>query len=257
MAVFKNAVGIPDQDAINFINAAGITTPTQIGAINRLVLDLKGFLNPNYPTVDIWNKMKAIYPMVGQPGVSSSFEINLKDPNTFRGTFVGSWTYASTGVTGNGGYFSSNFPLNTFSDKNNIAFGLYSRTDLNGQGVGMYVKSQVEFYGKYTSFGRQYSYLFEGNNNGNERSSYLGLNSHSRISSSQKYMQTKTIIDSYTSNTDSTALDSSIVLFSKTGQGSDYNEYALYYISEGLNITELLNLNTAVQRFQTTLGRQI
>jgi hypothetical protein len=45
--------------------------------------------------------MKAIYPMVGQAGVSSSFQLNLKDPTTFKGIFSGSWTYASTGVTGN------------------------------------------------------------------------------------------------------------------------------------------------------------
>ena len=100
MAVFKNAVGIPDQDAINFINAAGFSSPTEMGAINKLVLDLKGFFNPNYPTSDIWNKMKAIYPMVG--GTAFSQKYNLKNPNTFTGTFVGGWIHSSTGDLPNG-----------------------------------------------------------------------------------------------------------------------------------------------------------
>ena len=82
MAVFKNAVFYPE--TANFIQSAGITDETQMKAIGRLVGDLKFF--------NIWDKMKAVYPFVGQAGVSSSFQFNLKDPTTFKGTFNGTWT---------------------------------------------------------------------------------------------------------------------------------------------------------------------
>ena len=45
-----------DANAQAFISAAGITNPTQQNAINQLVIDLK--------TYGLWNKMKAVYPMV-------------------------------------------------------------------------------------------------------------------------------------------------------------------------------------------------
>jgi hypothetical protein len=71
--------------------------------------------------------MKAIYPMVGQAGVSSSFEVNLKDPNTFRGTFSGSWLYSDTGVTGNGEdtYMDTGIDISTIS-KDSIHASVYN-----------------------------------------------------------------------------------------------------------------------------------
>jgi hypothetical protein len=121
----------------------------------------------------------------------------------------------------------------------------------------MTAKNNVEFYAKYNDSGLAYSYLFDLNNDNVSRASYLGLNSHSRTSSSQKYMQTKTTVNSFASNVDVTSLDNSIVTFSKTNQGFDPNEYALYYISDGLTDTQLLSLNTIVDNFQTYLSRAV
>jgi len=81
-----------DYNAADFIRAASITSTTEITAINNLVTQLK--IN------NLWDKMQAIYPFVG--GTSASTRFNLKDPRNadaaFRLTFVGNWTYSSTGI---------------------------------------------------------------------------------------------------------------------------------------------------------------
>jgi hypothetical protein len=248
-----------DLDAQNFftrvIAAGGILSANEQLAIDVFVKQMKA--------EGLWTKMKAIYPMVGGGnGITvqrqSACSQNLKS-TSFTGTFSGGWTYSSNGVQGNGttGEFLSNFALNNFSTKNSVAFGLYSRTNLIDVGVGMYGKSQCEFYSNYNALGQAYSYLFDGLNDSILKASYLGLNSHSRISSSQKYIQINNTITSFTSNVNTTDLDSSIVKFSRTGQGFDPNQYALYYISDGLNNNELSTLYNVVETFQTTLGRQV
>jgi hypothetical protein len=83
-----------DRNAAEFFNAAQTLTVLQKEAVNTLVTDLKIY--------NLWDKMKAVYPMVGQAGISGSFSYNLKDPNTFRGTFSGGWTFTSTGAKPNG-----------------------------------------------------------------------------------------------------------------------------------------------------------
>ena len=58
-----------DPDAQAFIDAAVITDPTQISAVNTLVVDMKD--------ANIWTKMKAVYPYVG--GTASSHKWILVD----------------------------------------------------------------------------------------------------------------------------------------------------------------------------------
>lgn len=85
-----------EDESIAFFNAAGITDATQKSAVDRLVKDLK--------SADMWNRMLAIYPMVG--GTATTHKFNLKDPRdldvAYRLTFNGTWTHSSTGAKGNG-----------------------------------------------------------------------------------------------------------------------------------------------------------
>jgi hypothetical protein len=82
-----------DPDALAFLTAAGITDPTQTAAIDALVVSLK--------SDGLWTKMHTIYPFVG--GSASSHAVNLKSPGTYDGTFLGGWVHAATGVKPNGG----------------------------------------------------------------------------------------------------------------------------------------------------------
>jgi hypothetical protein len=85
-----------DANAAAFIAAAGITDPTQINAINALVISLK--------TAGVWTKSKAIYPMIG--GSASSHKFNLLNPVDtdagFRIGFSGGWTHNANGALSNG-----------------------------------------------------------------------------------------------------------------------------------------------------------
>ena len=241
-----------DSDAQAFFDrvtaAGGSLSATEKAAVNTLVVQMKAD--------GIWSGMKAIYPMVGASAAACAQ--NLKS-SSFTGTFTSGWTFASTGVKGNGisDEFVSNFMLNNFDSRLSVAFGMYNRTNFSGSGNGMTANPSLEFYIKFNSGGLQISYLFDSNNNTASRLSSLGLNSHSRTSLTQKYMQTKTTVDSFISTVNTSILDSSMVKFSRTLSGFDANEYSLFYISNGLIDTQLLSLNTNVQAFQTTLSRNV
>ena len=99
-----------DPDAQAFISAANITGSTQQGAINTLVVSLKGY--------GIWTKMKALYPFVG--GTATQHKFNLKNPldtdAAFRLVFVGGWTHSTTGALPNGTNAYADTKLNTLSN---------------------------------------------------------------------------------------------------------------------------------------------
>jgi hypothetical protein len=84
-----------DADAQAFFDrvttAGGTLTTTEQNATNQLVLDMKAD--------GTWTPMLAIYPMVGASAAACAQ--NLKSAS-FTGTFTSGWTFASTGVLGNG-----------------------------------------------------------------------------------------------------------------------------------------------------------
>ena len=126
--IIQTSFDVDTQTFINRVNAAGgtLTTIEQF-AINDLVLNMK---NSN-----IWNSMKAIYPMVGASAAACAQ--NLKS-SSFTGSFSSGWTFASTGATPNG---TSAFFNTTLNPTNNLAvasahFSKYNRNnDLVGAKV--------------------------------------------------------------------------------------------------------------------------
>ena len=84
-----------DADAVAFFGrvttAGGSLSATEKAAVNTLVVQMKAD--------GTWTPMKAIYPMVGASAAACAQ--NLKSAS-FTGTFSSGWTFASTGVTGNG-----------------------------------------------------------------------------------------------------------------------------------------------------------
>ena len=112
-----------DPNAQAFITAAGITDITQQNAINTLVVNLK--------VANIWNKFKAIYPMIG--GTSTTHKFNLINPAdsdaAFRLLFSGGWTHSSMGIKGNGTntIANTNLSLRTVlgSTSTQHTFGIY------------------------------------------------------------------------------------------------------------------------------------
>lgn len=74
-----------DSNVISFVNFVGITNTSVISSLDTFVKGLKGD--------NLWDKMIQIYPMVGDSGtnLTQSFVTNLKDINTYSGSYIGSF----------------------------------------------------------------------------------------------------------------------------------------------------------------------
>ena len=246
-----------DQDSTNFIIASGLSDSVQISAIETLVSDLK--------TYGLWTKMRAIYPFVG--GSAASHKLNLKDPRNlnaaYRLVFYGGWTHTSTGAKPNGttGYADTFLNSNVLG-QNDLSFSSYLGSDNTNEpnascSIGAYL-------------GRWGSGIYPGTNTGSVTFYFNGgSNTYGNENTTRgMYMASKTSSFSFThvrgikadkSFTTTTQVTSSFKV-SKAGDWSgDYNpqEQRFIHIGDGLTDTEAANFYTAVQKFNTTLGRQI
>jgi hypothetical protein len=245
-----------DPDAQAFITAASITDPTQQSAINQLVVDLKGY--------SIWSKMSAIYPFCG--GSASSHKFNLKDPRdldaAFRLVFSGGVTHSSTGATFNGtnGFADTKLASNGVLAQNSTHFSAYSRTN-NQSGGYIVANGNAGASGECKINARWF-----------DNNCYSGVNTFGQVptanSDSRGYFIVNRISATQHSvvirgtktdfNTNSSGLNTNTFrICSAISTAYDNKEVAFASIGDGLSNTELSNLNTAVQAFQTTLGRSI
>ena len=250
-----------DPDAQAFITAAAITDPTQQAAINTLVVDLKGY--------GVWTKMKALYPFVG--GTATTHKFNLKNPldtdAAFRLVFNGGWTHSSNGATPNGtnAYADTFLTPSTNLTLNSHSFGIYSRTnDTSG----------TQVYGCVSSIGG-FNFL---QNNLTAANFVSGVISN--IINYTANPSTSLLMLSRTSATLAKAFRAGVLLGTNTfavtnlppfkfylgarhntgnpvGDFFSNHEVAFAFLADGLNDTEAANFYTAVQAFQTTLGRQV
>jgi hypothetical protein len=272
MAVFKNGIfAIIDGQIINpttnltisipcgaFFQAAGVLNLTQRSAIYQLVSDLQSY--------SIWDKMKAIYPMVGQAGVSSSFEVNLKDPSTFRGTFFGGWTFASTGIQGNGtnAYMDTGFNSSIEVALNSHAYGIYLPNNYSSgtlfQELGAYGPGDYGtiLYGNFG--GSSYNRIHSNEWNGiYQAGNGFILATRTDANVTRNFLNGVFKIASSEASTLASPYNYYIGARGNNGSGIFFSPKLISFamMSDGLTDTEAANLYTAVQRFQTTLGRQV
>ena len=254
-----------DADANLFLEAALITDATITSAIQQLVLDLKSY--------GIWSKMKAIYPFVG--GTASTHKWNLKDARdldaAYRLVFSGGWTHSSTGALPNGttGYADSYLTLSAAGGFNNIHLSYYSRTNTAGSnnlkieiGRG---NSQAGTYGNL--YLRLDTINTFGGDMGSRAATTTNTNSacfgtiSSTSSTSLKVYKNGSLTATNTNTQTNTAASLNIYLGAQAGTSSAGNysdrECAFASIGDGLTDQEAADLYTAVQAFQTTLGRQV
>jgi hypothetical protein len=246
---------LTDSDAQVFISAAGITDTIQHNAINTLVTDLKGY--------GIWNKMKAIYPMVG--GTASSHKWNLKDPrdldSAFRLSFNGGWVHSETGAKPNGTDASANTfftPSINFSSNTNLSFSTYLRTnDISHEMVDMGSVFNIILEPYYVNAG---TYFMAGSGTYTHYDDAIptGFYLASRINNIEEKTYKNGVLKA-TGTFSSQVLDGAPIYLGAFGTHGYYSarECAFSHIGDGLTDTEADNLNTAVQTFETALERQI
>jgi hypothetical protein len=252
-----------DADGNAFLTATGITNPTIASAICTLVTSMKAN--------GTWAKCSAIYPFVG--GTSTTHKFNLKNPAdtnaAFRLSFSGGWTHSSNGIQGNG--------VNTFADTflnpngliplNSASMSIYSRTNLasNTAGdMGCFSTST-----QFLTFLRLAANIFTvrlntTNFNGSDVTSMdsRGMFILSRTASNiQRGFRNGSLI--VNGNLASSAVPSFNIyigaIYSVFAGLSNVSsrQYAFASIGSGLTDAEAVALNSSVQTFQTTLGRQV
>jgi hypothetical protein len=257
-----------DADAQAFFDrvttAGGTLSLTEKTAVNQLVLDLKAN--------SLWTPMKAIYPMVGAS--SAACAQNLKS-SSFTGTFTATgWTFASTGVKGNGtsAYMNTNFiPSSDFSSSTNFGLFLYTSSTIAGIGdrdfaiftagatpsLNLTSKDGTSSKADLFDFANRISVT-----GFNVEGFYIGSRT---ASNSAKLYRNGTSIGTTTASqgtAPSTFLTLGGANLSATNPITTVGVYSAKTFSfagtcDGLTDSEASNFYTAVQSFQTTLSRNV
>lgn len=262
-ALRKKGTVPTDADAQAFITATGISG-TNATAINKLVLDLKA--------ANIWTKMKAVYPFVGN--TASSQKYNLKDPRdlnaAYRLTFFGGGTFSANGYQGNGinSYANTFFnPVTAGLVYNNNHLSFYSRTATGNttydMGSGNNIAGGTSLFVYRTGGTAGYDI---GNATAN-RIAWSGLNGlgfflgSSITTNVGKAFRSGTQLNfkNPLTNTPMLGFDFYLGGFNEgnTVAYSSNKQCAFATIGDGLTDAEALAFYNAVQTFNTTLARQV
>ena len=246
-----------DPDAQAFITAAAITNPTQQTAINTLVVSLKAN--------GIWTKMKALYPFVG--GTASSHKFNLKNPldtnAAFRLSFVGGWTHSANGALPNG--------VNAYAD---TFFIPSAQQNVNSNGLGCYITQNSiggdpVIMGAFNGTGQASLLTVTNSVVGTRLNAVTVSGSISGGLGSFDAQKTTAILTSVFKN--GTLLNAGLsggtlstfscylgaLNLASSLYGPVNSQFRLAYLSEGLSNSEISNLRTSIQAFQTTLSSNV
>lgn len=242
-----------------WIAATGETNFTILGALNTLESDLT--------TYGLTSKMKALYPMVG--GTSTKHSYNFMNTAQYQITWFGGVTHTSTGSISNviNGYGKTGLVPSTsiFTNNQNIHQSFYSRTNNTTAGYEMGastnpVGNEFHLICKYSN-GNQYALYTSTavSANSDSRGHYMALSVAAGVKTVKNGSVTNTAGVSTTNLSAYTTQDIAIFGDNRMGSVTEYSskECAFASIGLGLTDTEVANFYTAVQAFQTTLGRQV
>jgi hypothetical protein len=250
-----------DPDAQAFFTATGITNPTQLNAVNQLVIDLKAY--------NIWTKCIAIYPYVG--GTATTHKFNLVNPldtnAAFRILWAGGVTHNANGITGNGtnGYGETYIQPSSHLIQNSTHISFWSKTNSQNANSEMGIldgatNASLRVVTRNTSNNLIYSINDNSGGVVGSQTDSSGFYVLSRTASnSRKIYKNGSVLNSTTNA--STTL--SPVTIPVLGQKSFNNTMGAYlaknhsFASVGIGLidTDVTNFYTAVLAFQTALGR--
>lgn len=248
-------------EAITFINVVALTDTDEQDAIIELVWDLM--------QSGTWTKSKAIYPIVG--GDAAKHHWNLKDPQdtsaAFRLLFSAGFTHSATGMKPNGitARARTEFKILTNGQVNNISMSFYSRTNISEAAYDMGELFATGGKGIYLCY--DYSGVADKAFYSNETvrgtlfTPTTGLLLASRLdATTEKHFHNGALVDTLT--VASQVMDDYDVYICAANAGGtaifySSKECAFAHIGEGFTDIEAIAFSVAVQKFQTTLGRQL
>jgi hypothetical protein len=206
-------------------------------------------------------------------GAFSNFiRTNLKDPSTFNGTFFGFIAYSPLGIASNG---TSGYINTTFNPTSSLTYG--STHMAVYMTSGSVSATDIAEIGYVKSGGGSDMILDVTGNSGKITSTAYSIYNQVTASNASNipafYLQNVTASLFHGTYKNSTLVSSKNTLSGTLPNGNLYiggvnnngsstinyskNRLGLISIGDGLTDTEAANFYTAVQRFQTTLGRQV
>jgi hypothetical protein len=242
-----------DSDAQAFFTAnSTLTDVTQKNAINQFVLDLK--------SNNLWTLGKYMY--LGFLGDSTRVKYNLFTPSSNVLTLSSGWTYDSQGMKGNGtsAYAQTGFNPFVSSLKDSKSLFVYSQTnsDQLGTEIGCFDNTSGDIYiPKYS--GTNYFALSHGQWQAiTAPTTTRGLQLITRTASNVSKLYDKgNLIGTNTnaSNTNPNGLDL-LGCFANIGTPQWYSsrKISIYGRMDGLDATQVNNLNTCINTMLTTLS---
>jgi len=252
-----------DPDALAFLTATGITDPTITTAIDTLVKDLKA--------QSLWGKFRYIYPFVGSSATTNRF--NLKDPRdldvAFRLQFFGGITH-SGGFNPNG----TNGYANTFcAPASNVTFNsehLYITSNTNNTPTSsnpvdtgtLNSVSQTSLLGISTAtnseqFASRMNQAVISVLNANRIGSYCATKNGS---TNLRLFKDSLLVANGTSGGSLPTFYNLIGTLGRSQSGTNTSHftnqnYTFATYGDGLSDTDVANLTSIEQAFNTTLGR--
>jgi hypothetical protein len=251
------------------VTSGGTVSATASGATITLFNSL--FSN------NLWNKIDAFYPVLG--GVAASHSINAKSSGTtYDLVFNGGWTHTSDGMQGNGtnGYANTSLSPNSVFGTGTTHLSAYVNLqgstgdriyDIGSNANDTLLTAQLNLTAKRTS-GTGNNTLFDAGDfdGGNGRVSTTSQSSASGMTVGSVRSATDRTLYRNGSNIATQTANEPIVystngLFigaQNTSFGAAYfssNRYAFITIGSGLTNTEIVNLSTIINTYETSLGR--
>lgn len=251
-----------DSDATAYISATGLTGSTAQQAVHDLFAALK--------TAGVWTKIVAGYMFVG--GTYDLHKWNFKNPTNSNGAYRLT-SYGTVTHDANGVQFNSDGFLNTYvrTDsnpvQNNVHVAIYSRTNTaknNTNDIGN-EETNGSMWIKVNLRNAAGNMEINMNNNIGSPASVANANSQgfyvsSRAASNQiyNYKNGAAIGTNPVSQTSGGTSDQSVYIGGSASRSFYSNrQYAFASIGAALSDAEVAAYYTAVQAFQTALGRQV
>ena len=249
-----------DSAALAFFTAAGITNSTQKAAVNRLVVDLKSNTYGNL-WANVFTGMP-IHPIVG--GSASAHAVNLRNPGTNDITWTGGITHSSTGALGNGttGFGDDGFVLSTGQTLNNSGFSYYSGTNNITSAIdmgctdGTTTTRLATYFSGVTPIADISGVNLNGGTTGS--SGFYSL-SNTAAAVHTSYKNGVQIASNGSATVALTARSMYYLAQNTSGTAGSFSNREMRFGCKhtGLTAQQAADLYTIVQRFQTTLGRNV
>lgn len=257
----SNSVYVLDADADAFLIATAITDNTLVQATNELVVDLKGY--------SIYTKFTALYPFIGGTATTHKFNlINPLDTNAaFRIEWFGGVTHDSSGITGNGtnGYGETYVKPSVDLVLNSTHIAFWSKTNSQNANAEMGIQdgalnAGIRVITRNTSNQTQYQVNDNASTLLTSVTDSSGFYCASRTASNSRklYKNGTAIITNTTASTTRTTATIPVLgqkTFNNTMNAYLAKTHSFASAGGGLNDTQAADYYTAVNKFQTAIGR--